>query len=232
MVKTNKKDTKLTGRVVAHYPHLNKPDERYKPEYKISIIYENEEAASSMMELIKEAQAEAVEAAVAQAADEAKKKGKKFNEERFRENLKMAPLPIKEELDEDGDPTGRIIIGPFKMRAKGITKDGKEWERQCPVFDGAGKPIDTKNVQIWGGSIVNVCFYIDTFYTAGLGAGVSLKLEAVQVIELRSSKVKTAASFGFSTDGKGLAQDDDDDDDTDESAEASPEDNDEDECPF
>lgn len=229
MAKTKKKDTQLTGRVVAHYPHLNKPDDRYnpdKPEYKISIVYENEEAASSMLALIKEAQAQAVETAVAQAADEAKKKGKKFNEERFRANLKMAQLPIKEELDEDDDPTGRIIIGPFKMKAKGTTKDGKEWERQCPVFDGAGKPIDTENVSIWGGSIVNVCFYIDEFYTAGLGAGVSLKLEAVQVLELRSGKAKTAAGFGFSTDGEGLSQDDDDDE-----AETS-EDTGEDDCPF
>jgi hypothetical protein len=183
-----------------------------------------------MLELIKEAQAQAIEAAVAQAADEAKKRGKKFNEERFRANLKLAQLPIKEELDEDDDPTGRIIVGPFKMRAKGITKDGREWERQCPVFDGAGKPIDTEKVPIWGGSIVNVCFYIDTFYTAALGAGVSLKLEAVQVLELRSGKDKTAASFGFSTDGEGLSQDDQDDDEADET---SPEDTSEDEeCPF
>jgi hypothetical protein len=141
----------------------------------------------------------------------------------------LAQLPIKEELDEDDDPTGRIIVGPFKMRAKGITKDGREWERQCPVFDGAGKPIDTEKVSIWGGSIVNVCFYIDTFYTAALGAGVSLKLEAVQVLELRSGKDKTAASFGFSTDGEGLSQDDQDDDEADET---SPEDTGEDDCPF
>jgi hypothetical protein len=225
-----KSERQLTGRVVAYYPHLNKPDDRYnpdKPEYKISIIYENEEAASSMLELIKEAQAQAVEAAVAQAADEAKKKGKKFNEERFRASLKLAQLPIKEELDEDGDPTGRIIVGPFKMRAKGSTRDGREWERQCPVFDGAGKPIDTEKVSIWGGSIVNVCFYIDTFYTAGLGAGVSLKLEAVQVLELRSGNTaKTAASFGFSTDGEGLTQDDDDE------ADETSEDTGEDDCPF
>jgi hypothetical protein len=130
---------------------------------------------------------------VAQAAEEAKKKGKKFNEEKFRENLKLVQLPIKHEEDEDGDETGRIIVGPFKMRAKGTTKDGREWARQCPVFDGAGKPIDTENVPIWGGSIVDVCFYIDEFYTAGLGAGVSLKLEAVQVLELRSGKAKTAS---------------------------------------
>jgi hypothetical protein len=77
---------------------------------------------------------------------------------------------------------------------------------------------------------VNVCFYIDTFYTAALGAGVSLKLEAVQVLELRSGKDKTAASFGFSTDGEGLSQDDQDDDEADET---SPEDTGEDEeCPF
>jgi len=225
-----KPERKLTDRVVAYYPHLNKPDDRYnpdKPEYKISIIYENEEAASSMLELIKEAQAQAIEAAVTQAADEAKKRGKKFNEERFRANLKLAQLPIKEELDEDGDPTGRIIVGPFKMRAKGTTKDGREWERQCPVFDGAGKPIDTEKVSIWGGSIVNVCFYIDTFYTAGLGAGVSLKLEAVQVLELRSGNTtKTAASFGFSTDGEGLSQGNQDDE-----AETF-DDTGEDECPF
>lgn len=228
-----KLERKLTGRVEAYYPHLNKPDDRYnpdKPEYKISIIYENEEAASDMIEVIKTAQGQAVEDAVNQAREEAKKKGKKFNEERFRSSLKLANLPIKEELDEDDDPTGRIIVGPFKMRAKGITKDGREWERQCPVFDGAGKPIDTEKVPIWGGSIVNVCFYIDTFYTAALGAGVSLKLEAVQVLELRSGKDKTAASFGFSTDGEGLSQDDQDDDEADET---SPEDTGEDEeCPF
>jgi hypothetical protein len=208
---------------------LNKPDDRYnpdKPEYKVSIIYENEEAASDMIEVIKTAQDQAVEDAVNQAREEAKKKGKKFNEERFRSSLKLAPLPIKEELDENDDPTGRIIIGPFKMRARGVTKDGREWERKCPVFDGAGKPVDLEAVSIWGGSILNICYFIDTYYTAALGAGVSLKLEAVQVLELRSGKAKTAAGFGFSTDGEGLSQDDDDDE-----AETS-EDTGEDECPF
>jgi hypothetical protein len=229
MAKPKKKDTQLTGRVVAYYPHLNKPDDRYnpdKPEYKVSIIYENEEAASDMIEVIKTAQGQAVEDAVNQAREEAKKKGKKFNEERFRSSLKLAPLPIKEELDENDDPTGRIIIGPFKMRARGVTKDGREWERKCPVFDGAGKPVDLEAVSIWGGSILNICYFIDTYYTAALGAGVSLKLEAVQVLELRSGKAKTAAGFGFSTDGEGLSQDDDDDE-----AETS-EDTGEDECPF
>jgi hypothetical protein len=229
MAKSKKKDTQLTGRVVAHYPHLNKPDDRYnpdKPEYKVSIIYENEEAASDMIEVIKTAQGQAVEDAVNQAREEAKKKGKKFNEERFRSSLKLANLPIKEELDEDDDPTGRIIIGPFKMRARGVTKDGREWERECPVFDGAGKPVDLEAVSIWGGSILNICYFIDTYYTAALGAGVSLKLEAVQVLELRSGKAKTAAGFGFNTDGEGLAQDDDAEY---ESSEGTGE---EDDCPF
>lgn len=208
MAKPNKNKSVLTtGVVEARYPHLNEADAKFgDPVYKITAVFPDGDAAEKITDLIKSAQDEAVDMAVVEAAEKAKKAGKKFNEDKFRSTVKLAALPIKLEEDDEGDETGRVFIGPFKMKASGKTRDGKEWERKCPVFDGAGNPIDLDTVSVWGGSMVDIAYTAEPFFTPALGAGCSLRLEAVQVRELRSGKAQSAAGYGFGTDGQAMAQ--------------------------
>jgi hypothetical protein len=79
-----------------------------------------------------------------------------------------------------------------------MTKAGKEYLFSVAMYDAAGKPLP-KDVQVWGGSKVNVAFRPNFWYTASLGFGVSFEIAAVQVIELANGGVseQSAESFGF-----------------------------------
>lgn len=188
--KKKKWPRQLTQTAEARYPHLNEPDDRFgDPVYKTDLIFGSRDEAAELIELIEQRQQEAI----AMAVEEAAAKGKKVHPSK----IKLANLPIKMEEDDDGDETGRVIIGSFKTKARGTTSDNKVWERKLPLFDSKGKPVDRDAVSIWGGSRVKLSFIAEPFYTAALGAGVTLRLEAVQIIELRSGGNKTADSFGF-----------------------------------
>src|SRR5438093_141726 len=71
----------------------------------------------------------------------------------------------------------------FKMRASGVDKETKQpWQRRPPLFDAKRKPLIDR--EIGAGSEIKVAFTITPFYTSLVGAGVALRLEAVQVIKL------------------------------------------------
>ena len=112
----------------------------------------------------------------------------KQKKEQKGKKVKEAPLPIKDVEDEDGNPTGEVDI-KFKLRAVG-QYGGDTWEQRPALFDSAGKPC-TENVG--GGSTVKIGAAVIPYYTAMAGAGVTLRLKAVQVIEL----VEYSAGGGF-----------------------------------
>src|SRR2546430_7864611 len=83
------------------------------------------------------------------------------------------------------------------MRASGVSNETKQsWQRRHAIFDAKGKPVT--DVNIGAGTEGKVAFTILPFYTALVGAGVSLRLEAVQIIKLAASSAeRTAADYGF-----------------------------------
>jgi hypothetical protein len=117
------------------------------------------------------------------------------------EQVKKQLRPVYEQELKDDIPIvekdGQIII---KTQLKGgvMTKAGKEYLFSVAMYDAAGKPLP-KDVQVWGGSKVNVAFRPNFWYTASLGFGVSFEIAAVQVIELANGGVseQSAESFGF-----------------------------------
>lgn len=174
----------------ARYPHLNKADDRFgDPVYKVSLVFESEDDAQFLIDIFNEKQQEAIQKAI----DEAAEKGKTLR----RDKVKLAHLPVRPEENADGEDTGRVVVGPFKAKASGVTRDGRKWERKVPVFDSKGNPVDLSTTSIWGGSRVKLAFIPEPFYTSGVGAGVTLRLEAVQLIELRSGGARDAGSYGF-----------------------------------
>lgn len=89
--------------------------------------------------------------------------------------------PIKHELDENDQPTGRFYV-TFKTNDK--FKPG--------VFDSFGKPIEKL---VGNGSLVRVNYCENIF--DGFGGGINFYLNAVQVVALVEYGAPNAEAFGF-----------------------------------
>jgi hypothetical protein len=178
------------------YPALTKPDygnDKFpKPdgEYKVSLILTEDEAQP----LIK-ALAPSYEEAKANAEEEFKKlpvaTRKKLGE------VKLNDLYAIEYDKETEEPTGNVIFS-FKMKASGKRKkDDSVWTSKPALFDAKGKPL-LKVPEIWGGTIGKVSYEAVPYFVAGQGAGgLTLRLVAAQIIELRSGGQRDASDYGF-----------------------------------
>lgn len=195
---TDKKPKIFQGTTPAgtfQFPALSKPDygnEKFpKPagEYKVSLVLTEDEAQPLIDKLTKE-----YEKAIEAAEEEFEKLpigSRKKLKEVTRNDL------FSTEYDKDTEePTGNLIF-KFKMTASGKNKKGDAWTRKPSVFDAKGTVL--KNVpNIWGGTIGKVSFQASPYFIPGTGAaGLSLRLQAVQVIDLVSEGSRSASSFGF-----------------------------------
>lgn len=167
---------------VAVYPHLTKPDTRFVPEgqFQVKLRIPSEEAQDLIAELDK---------AFAAAQETAKEKnpGKK---------IKEATKPYTIEEDDEGNETGNIVVS-FKCKAQITDKQGNTRANSPKLFDSKNKEFP-KDQDIWGGSTLRIAFNPVPYYTAMVGAGVSLRLKAVQVINLVSGGGGgNGASYGF-----------------------------------
>jgi len=158
--------TKVSVTAEAVYPHLIKPDVRFNElgEYKVTLKVAKQDASEMVKEIDK-----SIEDSLAKA--EKDNKGK---------SVKSAPKPYKEE-------SGNVFF-KFKMKASGVNKKTQEKFTQRPqLLDSKKNPI-APNTSIWGGSIMKVAYQPVPYFTPMLGAGVSLRLKAVQVIKLVEGK--------------------------------------------
>jgi hypothetical protein len=168
----------VTPKGMAIYPWLNKPDTKFKPEgeYRLKLRL-SEEAAAPLLEKLQPM----FDAAVAEAKKNPKNKGKK---------LKTNDL-FNKVLDDDGNETGDIDFN-FKRLASGISKkDSKPWSATLDLVDAKGNKLSPE-ARVFGGSIVKVSFTPNP-YDKPIGCGLSLRLEAVQVIKL----VEGQRDYGF-----------------------------------
>jgi len=94
--------------------------------------------------------------------------------------IKNAPKPFTEE--------DNYVFFKFKMKATGVNQKTKEKFSQRPqLFDAKKNPIPLSTI-IWGGSKMRVAFNLVPYYTPMLGAGITARLKAVQVISLVEGK--------------------------------------------
>ena len=70
------------------------------------------------------------------------------------------------------------------MKATGVNRKTKENFSQKPVVLDSQKNPMPSTVSIWGGSKGKIAYQMRTYYVPALGAGVTMQLKAVQVIEL------------------------------------------------
>lgn len=103
--------------------------------------------------------------------------------------------------DQNGD-----IIFKFKTKATITTKAGDTIKKTVPVFDAKGNPVD---VPIGNGSIVRVAFQVIPYWKSSTNAGLTLYLDAVQVIKLIEYNCGGSFdSFGFTEEDGFVAKDD------------------------
>lgn len=185
MSATKKKYTRLTSPLgTAIYPRLTQPDTKFDKDGVYSVDLELDPQAKETKEFI---------ATIKKVADEAysstceSKGGKK---------LKRADVPIKETEE------GNIRI-KFKLKSKAGNEE-KSWNQKPMLFDSMGKAIDSPP-NIGSGSRIKVAFEVVPFFTAMVGAGVSLRLKAVQIVELREyTPGGNFDAYGFKADPKGF----------------------------
>lgn len=197
-----------TPKGVAVWPNLNAPDTKFKPEgeYTAKLAFDpNLPEVQKFVAKLEQVRDELFEEFKAE-----KPANKKFD---------VAPV-FTEELDQDGDETGRICIN-FKMKASGVSKKtNKPWSRKPTIFDSKG--VEIKNPpQIGGGSVLRVACELG-------GGGVpsakkfylSPKLVGVKLLQLVTFGAVSAQDMGFADEEDGYEADNsapanfDDNDDT------------------
>jgi hypothetical protein len=170
----------VSGVGVSQYAWLTQPDTRFDEigHYKTNLILSGQDA-----DTLKAAINEELTKSVALAKEKAKGK-----------NIKTAPAPFEDELDDDGQPTGSTVF-KFKTKAQITTKDGKIIPNRVAIFDSKGTPMTDCNV--WSGSEMKVSAELVPYYTAMVGAGVSMRLRAVQITKLVEGGNGNAKGYGF-----------------------------------
>lgn len=165
---------------LASYPFLNKPSTKFKPEgeYSVKLILNSEDGAKFV---------DQVKAVLRDAYKEQCALIKK-------DKLKMADFPWKEVED------GKIEV-KFSQTASFKSKAGEVYERKIALFDTKGNPVSET---IGSSSVLRCAADIYPWYTPVLGMGVSLRLKAVQVVDLVApSRILSADAYGFSAEEEG-----------------------------
>ena len=195
MADTKKKFvTHRSPKGVAVFPRINQPDFKFKKEqgeYSVKLRLTPEEAAG----LIEFADAENKKAFATvkeqlATSDDGKKKAKA-------KSLVLGKPPYEKEVDKEGNETGNFVF-KFARTASGVSRQtNKPWKAIIGIFDAKGQPIP-RTIEVWGGTEMKVAFYTNDYYVAADNkAGVSFKLEAVQVIKLVTKGERDAAHYGF-----------------------------------
>ena len=109
---------------------------------------------------------------------------------------KRAPLPFQDELDDEGNETGFIIV---KAKLKAERKIKGEMVAQRPaLFDASGFPFNP-DTPVWSGSTVKLAVQPAPYFVPALGYGVTLRLKAAQILRVVNATNDNldAGDFGF-----------------------------------
>lgn len=132
---------------------------------------------------------------------------------------KVTVNPLYTELydEETEEPTGEVEF-KFSMQYSGEyksgPKQGKKWYRKPGIFDAKGNEMKP-TPSIWGGTKGRVAFEagIDKegqpgYFIPGTGAaGLTLRLQAVRILDLVSEGQRDASSYGFGDEEEGYEYD-------------------------
>ena len=175
----------ITPKGTLIYPWLTKPDTKFNPvgEYRttLAIPAENCEEFTKKLDKI-------LEDFYKQSVEEAKPQDKKKIEKEE---------PYQPQYDDDGNETG-VFLFKAKLKAELTSKSGETFKQTVKLFDAQGNPLPT-SVSPYGGTQAKLSVEIIPYLMpATKKCGLSLRLKAVQVLQLVSgSGGGNADSFGF-----------------------------------
>lgn len=213
--KQNRPDPILSPMGTASFPWLNKADytvwkngqkdgeDPNKGKYKVDLVLSKDNPDHmAFFEMIKARFAAAVKSEYEKLVKQAKEKGgdvKKLYPNYFdkRGDFKEASYPWKDGHKVSADETDdtKVVI-KFSMNAQYEKKD-KTLVKISPQLWTAGCKPWPKDKIIGGGSEIIVSFVPNSFCMASVGAGLSLQMQAIQVIKLRTFGERTAEQSGF-----------------------------------
>lgn len=107
----------------------------------------------------------------------------------------LSKRPVTEpEVDQDGNETGNVV---FKTKLKALirAKNGSTYKQKVQVVDSKRKPMNADQA-VGNGSVIKVAVEPVTYVMASTKqVGVSLRLKAVQVIDLVESGASAESIF-------------------------------------
>jgi len=185
---SNKRERFVSPKGIAVWPRLNEPDTKFNPDgdYTVALAFEGKD--KEFRKLVK---------VLERARDERFAEWRSENP-KLKKVATVAPVYV-EETDENGDETGRMLLR-FKMRAGGVSKrTGKPFTMKPDIFDAQNSKLETP-LNIGGGSTLKVAFDLSGGYVASAKKYyLSLRLNAVQILDLVEYGARDAESYGFST---------------------------------
>lgn len=205
MADKQKKQFFTSPKGVLIYPHLLKPDTKFNKEggdYKAKLKPLDNAAADSLREKIDQATEQAVEKSKAELLEKAEQETDKAKAKKLRDKAaKIGPQDPPYAHDEE---TGATVFS-FKLKAQGKTKEGKAFTQKPHLYNSVGQPIKGV-IKVGGGTVAKIGFELVLYYNAANNvAGVSLRLRACQIIELKEFGETDASVFGFGEEEGGFA---------------------------
>jgi hypothetical protein len=206
---------------IARYPKLLKADEyQGKKSFKTDLIVTpSDDGVQEYLDEIEAAADLAFENTKVelQAKIDGAKNGK--DKKKAQETLDKLErhLPFFPEENDDGEETGNVVVRFAKNAEFKDKKTDEIVQTKVHHFDANGDAIK-RPPSVWGGSTIKVAADVFPFYNpSGDKAGVSLRLQGVQIIELITGGGASAKSMGFGKvdGGYSAAKDLDDSDDSD-----------------
>lgn len=177
-----------TPKATLKYPKLIEPETKFSPEghYKVTAVIPAEDAAplADLLDALYEAHKASLKA--------------QAPTQQFK-----AVDPSFGYEDINGKPCFTISV---KMKAKGMDRDGRAWSAVPALFDATGAPVKHRETlrDMWSGTTGRVSFEACPFFQPAIGAGITLRLKAVQIIDLVESG-GSADSYGFQEETGGWA---------------------------
>lgn len=180
MTSTNKVIRYTSPKGTAKYPWLTEADTQFVKEGQFHVQLEvSQDKAVGIIEKLTAVLDDAY-------TNLCREKGKKLNK-----------VPFFEETDE-----GNVIF-KFKQNRIIKRKDGTTVEVKIPLFDSKGKPIMDKP-KVGNGSVIKTSFTAMPYFNQiNKGVGLSLRLVAVQIIDLVEFNSGNAESYGFDAEEEG-----------------------------
>lgn len=183
MKKANQNATTPAGSL--QYPALIEPDTRFNPDglFKTNIVIPAGEAADQFEELLENAKNLAIQF--------------------FQKESGGKKVKINASEPWERDESGNLVV-KTKLPARVETKSGKSWTQRPALFDSKGQKIPTEGLRIGSGTRARVAVEIAPYNVPATGAGISLRLRGVQIIELREPSGGRAEDFGFGAEETGF----------------------------